>query len=47
MLKDLINEYREIVLDPVIDTMNEEIACTNDLDKKKEIQSKIDALIGT
>ena len=45
MLKDLINEYREIMLDPVIDAMNEEIKHTNDLDKKKEIQHKIDALI--
>lgn len=42
MFIDLIKEYREIVLDPVIDAMNEEIACTNDLDKKKEIQHKID-----
>lgn len=45
MLKDLINEYREITLDPVIDVMKEEIASTNDPDKKNEIQRKIDALI--
>lgn len=45
MLKDLINEYREIMLDPVIDVMKEETTCTNDLDKKKETQHKIDALI--
>lgn len=45
MLKDLINEYREIILGPVIDVMNEDIEHMNDLDKKKEIQHKIDALI--
>lgn len=45
MFIDLIKEYREIVLDPVIDAMNEEIASTNDPDKKNEIQHKIDAMI--
>ena len=45
MLDEIINACRAAVLDPVIDVMKEEIACTNDLDKKKEIQRKINALI--
>lgn len=47
MLDETINAYREAVLGSVIDVMKEEIACTNDLDKNKEIQHKIDALIST
>lgn len=45
MLDETINAYREAVLDPVIDVMKEEIASTNDPDKKNEIQHKIDAMI--
>lgn len=45
MSDDIINAYREAVLDPVIDAMKEEIASTNDPYKKNEIQHKIDAMI--
>lgn len=47
MSDEIINAYREAVLDPVLDAMKEEIACTDDFDKKKEIQHKIDAMIDT
>lgn len=45
MSDEIINAYREAVLDPVIDVMKDEIACTDDPDEKKEIQHKIDAMI--
>ena len=45
MLDETINAYRAAVLDPVIDVMKEEIASTDDPDKKNEIQHKIDTMI--
>ena len=36
MLDETINAYREAVLGPVIDVMKEEIASTNDPDKKND-----------
>lgn len=40
MSDEIINAYREAVLDPVLDAMKEEIACTDDLDKKKRSNTK-------